>query len=174
MARVGRKLHLLEGAWHCVRSATELPAVDPHGLPRITVVDHRELAGDRAAVRFGVEAELLARDFLGRSHGLEIRHDLVGLVLRIEATVSPVLADVVCLALGREVVDFGEIAAQRHHLQRLRERARRLDRESSLLDLRPDIEIPPLWIVGDVGQPPGGYSELRQLPLLHLRQHSAA
>ena len=102
---IGAEAQMLDRARNAVGPAPEVGAVDLDRAPRRRIsVDHGEPAGHRAAVRFGIEAQLLARQAVHRRHRLDVVHDGVRLGLLVEAAIAPVLADVIGLALGGEIV----------------------------------------------------------------------
>ena len=70
---------------------------------RVTI-DHDKFPCDRAAMRIGVEPQLLARQALPRRQGLDVIHDRVRFSLFVEATIPPILADIVSFVLGGKVI----------------------------------------------------------------------
>ena len=60
-AGVGAEVQMLDRARNAVGTAAETGAIDLGGFAgRRVLVDHREPAGDRAAMGFRIEAQLLA------------------------------------------------------------------------------------------------------------------
>ena len=117
-----RKLRCSAERGDAVGAAPEVGAIDLDRLPGDGVsIDHDESPRDRAAVRLGIKAEVLARQTLPRGDRLDVVHDGVRLGLFVETAVAPVLADVIGLALGGEIIALDHGARRRHQAQHLGE-----------------------------------------------------
>jgi hypothetical protein len=107
---------------------------------------------NRATVLVGDVAELLAAHALHGEHRLDVVHDHVRLALLVEHRLAPVLRLVVSVPLRREVAGLDELFRQRHHLERLRERLRRVDRQRADRLPLADLEETLLGIVANVAE----------------------
>ena len=78
-----------------------------------------------------------------RSQRFDVVHDGIGLGLFVEAAVAPVLADVVGLALGGEVIALDHLPRGRHQAQGLRKRAHGVDRERARFGRIAELQVTP-------------------------------
>ena len=150
--------------------ARAVDALDDAGLA--VRVEHDELAGHGAAVLVGDEAQLLARRAAHREQRLDVVHHRVRLDLVVEARLLPVLALVVGVSLGGEVVALDQLLREAHHAQGLGEALHGVDGQRAHLLRAPDLEVAARRRVGDVLQRAHGEGEVGLVLLQDLLVHA--
>ena len=166
-SRIGAESQMFDRARDAVGAAAQIGAVDLDGRSgRGISVDHGQPTRDRAAVGFRVEAQLFPRQPVHRRHGLDVVHDGVRFGLFVEAAISPVLADVIDLALGGEVVMLDHRSRGRHQAQGLRERPRGGHRQRAHLARIAKLEITLRFVIGDIVEAADRKLDVRQLSAL--------
>ncbi|OIQ63468.1 hypothetical protein GALL_549900 [mine drainage metagenome] len=155
---------MFDRARDAVGPAPEVGAVDLDGFSgRGVPVNHGEATRDRAAVGFRVEAQLLPRQPVHRRHGLDVVHDGVRFGLFVEAAIPPVLADVIDLALGGEVIMLDHRPGGGHQTEGLRERSRGAYRQRTRLARIAKLEIAFRLVINDVVKTTDRKPDVRQL-----------